>query len=139
MDVVAHHEDIRRAPKPHDILWYPDGNIILKTDTFLFRIHKGVLSGQSSVFKDMFDLSAGEEIKANDGEWAVEIVQDLFEGLPIVPLALDKGKDVAHLLRAVYERRCVSVHIRLFLRSFSVTDLRFIDITCPIETISHSK
>ncbi len=55
----------------------------------------------------MFELKAGEETKANDGEWAVGIVQE-------------KGKDVTHLLRArvVYERysRCVLTSVYSFFK-----------------------
>lgn len=42
---------------------------------------------------------------------------DLYEGLPLVPLVGEKGEDVVHLLRAIYERRCV------FLLIFSPTSL----------------
>lgn len=106
MDDDPPHEDGRRAPKPHDILWFQDGNVILRTDTFLFRVHKGVLSSLSSVFRDMFEV-ASEELGEGEDSWEVEMMQDPCEGLPLVSLEEDRGEDVAHLLRAVYERRCV--------------------------------
>ncbi len=46
-----------RLPPPHDELWYEDGNILLATDAHLYRVHKSVLAKQSTVFKDMFELS----------------------------------------------------------------------------------
>ncbi|KLO08400.1 hypothetical protein SCHPADRAFT_944492 [Schizopora paradoxa] len=86
-------------PARHETLWFPGGDIVLATNTFLFKVHKDLLALQSSVFKDMFGL-----------EQAVEDVQgilqlgDSYEGLPAVALAGDEGKDVAHLLQAAYYR-----------------------------------
>ncbi|KLO10998.1 hypothetical protein SCHPADRAFT_877470 [Schizopora paradoxa] len=97
-------DDVRRAPRPHDILWFQDGNVILKTESFLFRVHKGVLSSLSSVFRDMFEV-ASVELGENEDSWQVEMMQDPNEELPLVSLVPDRGEDVAHLLRAVYERR----------------------------------
>jgi len=34
--------------------WYDDGNIILQADFTQFRVHRSVLSKQSSVFEGMF-------------------------------------------------------------------------------------
>ncbi len=59
MDIDPKNENSLTAPKRHDVLWIPDGNVVLATDSFLFKVHKGVLSMQSSVFKDMFDLVDG--------------------------------------------------------------------------------
>ncbi|KLO08411.1 hypothetical protein SCHPADRAFT_880591 [Schizopora paradoxa] len=87
------------APIRHENLWFPGGDVVLKTDTHLFKVHKDVLSLQSSVFKDMF---------AFEGEQAVEdgagMVHELYEGLPAVDLVGDVGKDIAHLLQAAYYR-----------------------------------
>lgn len=94
------------APVPHDALWFGDGNVVLATGNYLFRVHKGVLSLQSSVFRDMFELPTvdGSNLR---GEHGAGMVPELYEGLPLVTLAGDKGDDVVHLLRAAYERRCV--------------------------------
>ena len=40
----------------HLEFYFPDGNIVLATYSFVFRIHKGILAARSSVFKDMFEL-----------------------------------------------------------------------------------
>ncbi len=88
------------TPVRHDLLWFLDGNVVLATDSLLFRVHKSFLSLHSSVFKDMFDLpfvAPGDVEDQNTAEVA-------YEGLPLVALAGDKGEDVAHLLRAAYER-----------------------------------
>lgn len=97
------HEYEPKTPKPHEFLWFPDGNIVLATDTHLFKVHKSVLSLHSSVFKDMFDLPGAYGSTA--GRSSAGVVPDLYEKLPVVTLAGDDGEDVAHLLRTVYERR----------------------------------
>lgn len=109
-------ETMRNSPIPHDTLWFSDGNVVLATDSQLFKVHKSVLSMQSSVFRDMFELS---DVRGSiaDGTFIVGIMPELYEGLPLVPLVGEKGEDVVHLLRAIYERRCV------FLLIFSSTSL----------------
>lgn len=96
--------DAEKTPKPHDILWFSDGSVVLATDLYLFKVHKGVLSLHSSVFKDMFELST-----IMDGEVAGGIDtgegHEMCSGLPLVTLAGDKGDDAVHLLRRVYDSR----------------------------------
>ncbi|KLO05403.1 hypothetical protein SCHPADRAFT_946936 [Schizopora paradoxa] len=87
------------VPIRHEHLWFAGGDIILSTNTYLFKVHKDVLSLQSSVFRDMFELDEDEYIGRR-----ARMGQELYEGLPLVALAGDKGEDVAHLLRAAYYR-----------------------------------
>lgn len=105
MDVDAEPENAQTTPKPHDILWLPDGNVVLATDSFLFKVHISLLSMQSSVFREMFELPTVDGSDANAN--GAGMMPEVYEGLPMVKLAGDKGEDVAHLLRAVYERQCV--------------------------------
>ncbi|KLO16672.1 hypothetical protein SCHPADRAFT_937703 [Schizopora paradoxa] len=100
MDVDANSLN---SPKPHEILWYSDGSVVLATDVYLFKVHKSVLSIHSSVFKDMFELSNigyPEATGVGHGE-----AQETYDGLPLVHLVGDRGEDVVHLLRTVYEPR----------------------------------
>lgn len=99
------------VPTPHDVLWFPDGNVVLATDKYLFRLHKGMLSLHSSVFKDMFELptvdASGSSAGGENTAAGMTPDSELHEGLPLVRLAGDNGDDVVHLLRAAFERRCV--------------------------------
>ncbi|KLO16685.1 hypothetical protein SCHPADRAFT_937713 [Schizopora paradoxa] len=90
-------------PKPHDLLWFSDGSVVLATDIYLFKVHKGLLSLHSSVFKDMFEsLNFDGSVSGGIGTGGS---QEMYEGLPLVTLVGDKGEDIAHLLRAVFEPR----------------------------------
>ncbi|KLO06812.1 hypothetical protein SCHPADRAFT_1002099 [Schizopora paradoxa] len=106
-DTTPSSEPSNASPERHDILWFPDGNVVLQTDTYLFRVHKSVLSLHSSVFKDMFELptvedGASDEIMADDTA-GMKALEETYEGVPLVALVGDKGEDVAHLLRTVYD------------------------------------
>ncbi|KLO08384.1 hypothetical protein SCHPADRAFT_610352 [Schizopora paradoxa] len=107
MDVDPDHREPSNGPKPHDFLWFPDGNVVLSTDTFLFKVHKSLLAVHSSVFRDMFELpNVGHGSSNPEGSGGSDFgsASELYEGVPMVTLAGDKGEDVVHLLRAVFER-----------------------------------
>ncbi|KLO16677.1 hypothetical protein SCHPADRAFT_994957 [Schizopora paradoxa] len=91
------------APTPHEILWYSDGSVVLSTDLYLFKVHKSFLSRHSSVFKDLFEFPNIDASSITENASAVN--QETCEVLPLVALAGDRGEDVVHLLRAVYEPR----------------------------------
>ncbi|KAH8823694.1 hypothetical protein DL96DRAFT_234995 [Flagelloscypha sp. PMI_526] len=63
--------NLRQVPD----LWYPDGGIVLQAGNCLFRVYQGILSAQSSVFADMFNLAqSGDELV------------DQYDGQPLVVL-----------------------------------------------------
>lgn len=102
-------EDIRNAPSPDisdasSVLlsarasptpshctqwWFDDGNVVLIAEDTLFRVHRGVLSHNSVVFKDMFLIPQPEEFEQ-------------MEGCPVVHLC-DSQRDLGVLLGALYE------------------------------------
>ena len=97
----------QEEPRRHDVLWFADGNVVLATDKYLFKVYKGLLSMHSSVFKDMFELpNVGE---SSDGQSDGVLVQEMYEGVPLVTLVGDKGEDVACLLRALFEHQYVFI------------------------------
>lgn len=129
---TTNHHDIamissgpEQRPQRDEHLWFPDGNVVLATDSLLFCVHKGILALQSTVFKDMFDLPVDAlddamEVRTQETVSGSGVVrQEMYEGRPLVYLAGDGGEDVAHLLRAIYERGCVV----LFSFSFCVLNI----------------
>ncbi|KLO08385.1 hypothetical protein SCHPADRAFT_944478 [Schizopora paradoxa] len=103
MDVDTQLEGPPRVPKPHDFLWFPDGNVVLATDTYLFKVHKSLLAVHSSVFRDMFELPNVGHADPMPGQGGAGLALETYEGVPMVTMVGDKGEDVAHLLRAVFE------------------------------------
>lgn len=98
-------------PQRHDILWFSDGNVVLATDKYLFKVYKGLLSMHSSVFRDMFELpNVGGSSAGDDG---CGTGQEMYDGVPLVTLVGDEGEDVAHLLQAIYDHRYVNMSLIL--------------------------
>ncbi|KLO07745.1 hypothetical protein SCHPADRAFT_881288, partial [Schizopora paradoxa] len=102
MDVDTQIEGPSRVPKPHELLWFSDGNVVLATDTYLFKVHKSLLALHSSVFRDMFELPNVGHGDPIPGQGDAGAASEAYEGVPMVTLIGDKGEDVAHLLRAVF-------------------------------------
>lgn len=93
-------------PRPYEHLWYDDGNIILRTNSHLFRIYRGVLVKESAVFRDMFEQIplasiTGEGTNASDPGAEYEI----YEGIPVVPLLHDDESDILNLLKVIFQRQ----------------------------------
>ncbi|KAF9524118.1 hypothetical protein CPB83DRAFT_820574 [Crepidotus variabilis] len=66
--------------------WYQDGNIILQAGQKRFKVHMGVLSRQSAVFRDMFAMPPSrEENEGNeDDNCHVVVLQDSPQDLEIL-------------------------------------------------------
>ncbi|KAK7028736.1 BTB domain-containing protein [Favolaschia claudopus] len=60
---VAVAPQITRAEK----YYFEDGDLVLRAESTLFRVHKFVLSRDSSMFKDMFVIPGGSAASAADG------------------------------------------------------------------------
>jgi len=71
-------------------LWYEDGNVILVATNQAFRVHRGVLSQHSSVFRDLFTVPQPSSALLVDGCAVVHLADD--------PLHLE------FLLSAMYDR-----------------------------------
>ena len=100
-DDVAAAEGPLSELKPHETLWHKDGNVILATDVFLYRVHKGVLANYSSVFKGLFEQS-------DDVELIMDSVSESWNGVPVVKMVDDKDEDVYNFLKTLYDRKCVA-------------------------------
>lgn len=75
--------------KLNKLVWFEDGNLILQTDTAVFRVYSGLLAARSSVFKDMLAFPPPPEGNL------------MFDGCPIVRL-YDSSEDVRYFLNAVF-------------------------------------
>ncbi|KLO06255.1 hypothetical protein SCHPADRAFT_1002445 [Schizopora paradoxa] len=93
-------EKPKPKPQPHETLWHDDGNIVLATDAYLYRVHKSVLAKNSAVFRNMFmlpgDGTEGGAAGLGDGLW---------DGVPMVKMAGDDDVDVYNFLMALYDRK----------------------------------
>lgn len=70
----------------HEDSWLPDGNIALVVNqTTAFRIYRGLIACQPTVFEDMFTASTSNS-------------DELFDACPAVHLS-DSPQNLAHLLR----------------------------------------
>ncbi|KAJ3532844.1 hypothetical protein NMY22_g7579 [Coprinellus aureogranulatus] len=76
------------TPKHSEKVWYDDGNIIIQAGNLQFKIHKGVLTKQSTVFADLFQIPH-------------PVDEPTLDGCPIVEVH-DSAEDVEHALLAVY-------------------------------------
>ena len=72
-------------------LWFEDGNVVLVAEGAAFKVHRGVLSRNSEIFRDMFGVPQPEH-----GE--------TFEGCPVVHLT-DSKEDVRYMLSALCDTR----------------------------------
>lgn len=87
---VHNHESMIPDSELNKLIWFEDGNIILQTDTALFRVYKGLLAARSSVFKDMLTFPPPPEGNL------------MLDGCPVVRL-YDSSEDVRYFLNAVFD------------------------------------
>jgi hypothetical protein len=93
----------RRSPD----LWYADGTVILTTESVQFRVYRGILAANSSVFDDMFSIP-----QPSDGG------DNLMEGCEVVQLH-DSAADLGHFLRAIHETGYAFINESLYIISHS--------------------
>ncbi|KAF8197666.1 hypothetical protein K438DRAFT_1584955 [Mycena galopus ATCC 62051] len=79
------------SPEPRRVekLWFPDGTLVLATDSLLFRIYGGLLAQESPIFDDMLRIPQPKD-------------QETIEGCPVVRL-LDNACDVEYFLKALFD------------------------------------
>lgn len=77
--------NIKRSPD----VWFEDGTIILEAERTQFKVFKGMLAANSTVFSDMFVVGSYP-----DGS-------DMAEGCPVVHL-YDSPLDLMHFLKAIH-------------------------------------
>ncbi|TFY78287.1 hypothetical protein EWM64_g5725 [Hericium alpestre] len=81
------------SPFHRSELWFEDGNIIIVCQTTGFRVHRGILAYNSTVFKDML-IVGDANLDCNE----------TFEGCVVARLP-DEAHDMHSLLKALYSRK----------------------------------
>ena len=82
----------------HSDFYFDDGNICVIAEQTVFKIFKGLLAKQSSVFADMLALPTLPDLKE----------YDKYEGVPCVRLS-DSSKDVTVLFEYLWSPPCVPI------------------------------
>ena len=77
------------TPKRHEHFWFEDGNIVLVAQQTAFKVYRGLLVAQSTVFSDMFQASCRDE-------------SEIFADSPMIHLS-DSPHDSAHFLEALMQ------------------------------------
>lgn len=75
--------------KRHEHFWFEDGNIVLVAQQTAFKVYRGLLSAQSTVFFDMFQASCRDE-------------SEIFADSPMIHLS-DSPHDLAYFLEALMQ------------------------------------
>ena len=77
--------DFLKALKRSEEFWIPDGNIVLVAGQTAFRVYRGLLALQSTIFADLFASSS-------------PAAEETYDDCPLIRLT-ESPQDLAHLLR----------------------------------------
>ncbi|KAM5544045.1 hypothetical protein V8D89_002231 [Ganoderma adspersum] len=86
------HSAAPGEPQQDPELWFEDGNVVIVAGTAAFRVHTGVLSRHSEVFRDTFGVPRP----------ALPAPSDVFDGQPVVHVS-DSANDFKQLLGMLYD------------------------------------
>jgi hypothetical protein len=70
-------------------LWFKDGNIVLRAEDAIFRVHKGILAANSSVFHTMLELPQS----------AINH-EEMYEEFPLIHMS-DSAYELREFLKAM--------------------------------------
>lgn len=79
-------------------VWYDDGNVVLEAQGAHFKVHRGLLSESSSVFRDMFTIPQPPSSPT----------EEIVDGCPVIHLS-DSRLYLEYVLEALFQRKCVTV------------------------------
>ncbi|KAI0030898.1 hypothetical protein K488DRAFT_38439, partial [Vararia minispora EC-137] len=92
--------------------WLRDGSVVLVCGAVGFRVHASVLCMHSEAFREMPEISAGEQQETADKDAKVqEQVKEMFDGCPVLRLQ-DAPSDMRYFLKALYDRSYVSPFVQ---------------------------
>lgn len=75
--------------------WFDDGNVVLQVESSRFKVYRGILSKQSSTFRDLFEVGQPSTDERDE------------DGCSIVTLHGDSATEWQYALLALYESRSV--------------------------------
>ncbi|RDX48935.1 hypothetical protein OH76DRAFT_1351645 [Lentinus brumalis] len=105
-------------PLVHDAeFWLDDGNVVLVARDTVFRVYRGLLAAQSTVFADMFTSSSSA-------------ADEVYEGCPIVRVS-DSPEELRHFLRVLFPKSR-----RLFYNDDKEAKVTF-DQVCAVIRLAH--
>jgi hypothetical protein len=81
-------------------IWLRDGNVILRAEITLFKVHQSILAIHSAVFRDMFELPQPSSVQ-----------DEMLEGCIVLRLQ-DSTRDVNFMLDFFYGKRRVPTQHR---------------------------
>ena len=88
-EVVEIVEDgLQHSPE----VWFDDGNVVLQTESMVFRVHRGLLSAQSPVLQEHLTSLFEHTLPTR------------HDGCPVLSLN-DSSIDLTHFLKALTDRR----------------------------------
>lgn len=73
-----------------DELYFEDGNIVVAAESTIFRLHRGILSFQSDIFRDLFAIPQPAQVDTVDGCPLVCLQESAYE-MKWLFLAIYKG------------------------------------------------
>ncbi|KAI0700389.1 hypothetical protein C8T65DRAFT_285354 [Cerioporus squamosus] len=76
--------------------WFEDGNVVLVARNTGFRIYRGLLAAQSSVFADMFAASSPDDTESYDGCPMVQLTDTPEDVRDLLRVLLPKSRRVYH-------------------------------------------
>jgi hypothetical protein len=88
-------------------VWYDDGNVIIQTGNIVFKVFRGILASNSTVFADMFSVPQPTNAAGPDA----------YDSCPLVQI-YDTPEDTRHFLKAIHDAG--SVHLVLKYRSWKL-------------------
>ncbi|KAF8956208.1 hypothetical protein BDZ97DRAFT_1671975 [Flammula alnicola] len=89
----SHVELVERVPE----LWFDDATVVFQAENKLFRVHRGIIASQSSVFKGMFALPQDASVDGSGGG------QETIDGCTLIRLHGDTATDVGYFFKAIYD------------------------------------
>lgn len=85
-------------------VWYDDGNVVIQAENIAFKVFRGILASNSTVFADMFSVPQPTN--------AAFTGPDTYDSCPLVQI-YDTPEDTKHFLKAIHDAGLVHLVLKL--------------------------